>query len=575
MSTATRSVCLVLSAALLAACGGDGSVLDAGGVLDAPSTDLGADLGATDAATADVADAADATDATDAADATDASDAALCTDGGVVTDGGTCLHCTTGQRICGEACAAADDPAFGCGAASCAPCAIPNAGAVCTAGACAQGRCNDGFADCDLNAATGCEVVTSTDRDNCGACGHHCALPNAMAGCAGGQCTVGTCAAGFGDCDGMAANGCEADVAGSLLNCGMCGSRCAPVNATGRCTAGSCAVASCTTGFGDCDGMALNGCETDLQSSLASCGACGARCNPTNGAGACMAGTCTVVGCNANFDDCDNNPANGCEADLTSNITHCGTCTTRCEYPNATAVCRAGACAFGACLPGFADCDGDHGNGCEVQIATSVDNCGGCGRVCTRTNATQACVGGVCRIDHCDAGSADCNGVDADGCEMNVYTSLANCGACGHACSLAHATPVCDLGTCDVATCLPNYRNCNGSAVDGCESASLTDVLNCGDCGNVVTFAHATPACVGGAPAIASCNASYGDCDGDINSGCEAHLTNDPVNCGACGHRCSDVCSASACTTCTTGTAGNLCSNGTVCRCVGAACACQ
>lgn len=46
---------------------------------------------------------------------------------------------------------------------------------------------------------------------------------------------------------------------------------------TPACRAGACAVASCNAGRGDCDGLATNGCETDLATTPAHCGACGMR----------------------------------------------------------------------------------------------------------------------------------------------------------------------------------------------------------------------------------------------------------------------------------------------------------
>ena len=33
-------------------------------------------------------------------------------------------------------------------------------------------------------------------------------------------------------------------------------------------------------------------------------------------------------------------------------------------------------------LPGFADCDGDQANGCEVNLFTDAFNCGSCGTSC-------------------------------------------------------------------------------------------------------------------------------------------------------------------------------------------------
>ncbi len=43
------------------------------------------------------------------------------------------------------------------------------------------------------------------------------------------------------------------------------------------------------------------------------------------------------------------------------------------------------------CSDGFADCDGDRDNGCEVDLSTDRAHCGGCGRVCNWT-----CEEGVC-----------------------------------------------------------------------------------------------------------------------------------------------------------------------------------
>ena len=39
------------------------------------------------------------------------------------------------------------------------------------------------------------------------------------------------------------------------------------------------------------------------------------------------------------------------------------------------------------CLAGFADCDGDQTNGCEVALGVDAQNCGSCGNVCAPANA--------------------------------------------------------------------------------------------------------------------------------------------------------------------------------------------
>ncbi len=63
---------------------------------------------------------------------------------------------------------------------------VAGAGAVsasCLSGACVQ-TCAVGRADCDGDAASGCEIDTMTSDEHCGACGSRCAW-----GCEGGDCT--------------------------------------------------------------------------------------------------------------------------------------------------------------------------------------------------------------------------------------------------------------------------------------------------------------------------------------------------------------------------------------------------
>jgi hypothetical protein len=234
------------------------------------------------------------------------------------------------------------------------------------------------------------------------------------------------CAPGFGDCDGNPANGCETPL-NTTTNCGKCasnGGTCVPTNATDSvCANGGGVMAcqfTCLPGYADCNGQGSDGCEANLASP-GSCGSCSNTCPvPAHASAVCKdpsKGLCSYT-CNPGWGDCDGNPANGCETDLTT-TTNCGTCGNTCSKNNGTPSCNAGKCAI-ACNAGWANCDNNVANGCEASL-TSVSNCGSCGHTCPAVpNATQYCsdyLTGTCAIYQCAYGFFDQNGAYADGCE--------------------------------------------------------------------------------------------------------------------------------------------------------------
>jgi hypothetical protein len=189
------------------------------------------------------------------------------------------------------------------------------------------------------------------------------------------------CPPGLGDCDGDPTNGCETNLV--LPNaCGTtCGNRvdCSSTvkNASGAdCVAGLCSYSSCKGGFGDCDGDKANGCETTLTT-VGSCGtSCATKvdCNTTvehatvNG---CTSGACSFT-CTGGFTDCDGVASNGCETDLTA-LVSCGTtcgnkvdCTTAVKNANGI-TCSSGACGYTTCFAGWCNCSGTQATGCETM----------------------------------------------------------------------------------------------------------------------------------------------------------------------------------------------------------------
>lgn len=92
-----------------------------------------------------------------------------------------------------------------------------------------------------------------------------------------------------------------------------------------------------------------------------------------------------------------------------------------CAPQNATAVCSTGGtCTYGACDPGYDDCNFDRTDGCETDTDFSADHCGECNNACSLANADSVCVQGRCRVDGCADGFEDCNGEDDDGCECHT-----------------------------------------------------------------------------------------------------------------------------------------------------------
>ncbi|UJR86165.1 hypothetical protein [Sandaracinus amylolyticus] len=65
---------------------------------------------------------------------------------------------------------------------------------------------------------------------------------------------------------------------------------CGGPNELTSCSAGTCTVTGCAEGWGDCDNS-VDGCEHDIASDHASCGACGIPCAAT---AACVASTCSA-----------------------------------------------------------------------------------------------------------------------------------------------------------------------------------------------------------------------------------------------------------------------------------------
>jgi hypothetical protein len=212
---------------------------------------------------------------------------------------------------------------------------------------------------------------------------------------------------------------------------------------SGVCLERTCAEPSCADGT-------LNGDEIALDCG-GSCEGC-APGTPCRNPGDCASGSCASARCTHSCDegraDCDGDYGNACETDTASDPLHCGACATQCQPPNALPTCAAGACGFSACEPGFEDCNEDPSDGCEVDVARDPKNCGGCGSACSENHAMADCRDGTCALT-CDYGYADCDRLDTTGCEVSLDDDVDNCGHCGTHCpSEGDRAPNCRAGSC-------------------------------------------------------------------------------------------------------------------------------
>ena len=220
-------------------------------------------------------------------------------------------------------------------------------------------------------------------------------------------------------------------------------------------------------------GTQCTGIYTLLTGDPANCGSCGNGC-PSNQT--CLSGACGPPGgCGSGQTLCS-----GQCVSLQNNLNNCGACGTVCQqYPNSSPVCSSGVCSL-VCQAGYGNCDGILSNGCEANLQTDPNNCGGCGVAC---QSGQSCVSGVCQMG-CATGQTLCPG---NHCAY-LQSDPNNCGTCGDVCpSGPQSYPLCTNGQC-ILQCQSGYGNCDGNPYNGCETNLMNNNSNCGACGNQCNF---------------------------------------------------------------------------------------
>jgi hypothetical protein len=325
-------------------------------------------------------------------------------------------------------------------------CTVSVGAAVCVSGVCdtVDNECGYANGDGTCDGTTASSVCRSQACSVSGACVPSggclvvgdCSLSNAGAACITGACTIATCNTGFGNCDSNTANGCEHVTSNDVSNCGGCGTVCSPAHASGACTSGSCGVGSCNAGYTNCNSSAADGCEVLTGGSdVNNCGGCGTTCAATD---YCATGACTPK--KRNSQSCSGTEE--CSSGICFGDGSCG-------LPDGSAcassgVCRGGACSIsGSCIKN-ASCAVDGDCAAENFCDTSNQECAAklpngtpistiAGHDPALTGACTLSVGGiVCAAAVCDSADGKCGHANGEGpCTSGSAQSVCRGGVCG------------------------------------------------------------------------------------------------------------------------------------------------
>jgi hypothetical protein len=251
----------------------------------------------------------------------------------------------------------------------------------------------------------GCETDINVDKNNCGGCGVTCA----------DICIDGMCGCTAAETFCPRSNSCE-NLNQDNNNCGTCGNVCPsvaqPPSSSGAqitCAGGQCNQLVCRALRFDCNGDLYeadgDGCEVNGATDANNCGACGTTCDPGQ---TCVGGHCL---CPEGQVLCGTSKC----AQVGNDVDNCGVCSYQCpgdrrsltaggigadpDPAHGRPTCEEGVCDY-RCSPGWADCDGNIGDGCETKLLDDPLNCGACGVRCDAVEG-QACINGQCAMQPC------------------------------------------------------------------------------------------------------------------------------------------------------------------------------
>ncbi len=206
---------------------------------------------------------------------------------------------------------------------------------------------------------------------------------------------------------------------------------------------------------------------------------------------------------------------------------------------NGTVCTALGTCASGLTVTPEACSDAlNNTNPCMVGLCDPVEGCALIpaenGTACPMDHADAQCLNGICLKVKCHAGWDDCNNdAMADGCEHDVSTDPLNCGGCGDICpTVDNAEVGCSQSQCLITLCHGDMGDCDGQLETGCETDLLTELGHCGACNDPCIkadfFANADVTCTAGSCQFLGCHLGFEDLNGNCGAektcidGCEA-----------------------------------------------------
>lgn len=215
-----------------------------------------------------------------------------------------------------------------------------------------------------------------------------------------------------------------------------------------------------------CSGECVSRSSTEFGCGSDSCAACDLPF--ANVLGCDGQGRCGFAGCKGAHEDCDGDPTNGCEIDLTQKES-CGECGSACGPGEQCVMDSEGfiGCDAITCLQSELRCDAFCTDTAEDPL-----HCGGCNMPCQEPQidvATAICTAGRCGT-LCDGeGEVFCQGLCFPQSDTRCGPYCDNCASYTGKPHVAATTGMClEAGRCDVV-CVVGYEDANLAADDGCE----------------------------------------------------------------------------------------------------------